>query len=364
MSRIQGLNDKVTLKAKAITPAITVWKGEKKTAKSAGKNLNQKFRIEAPAGIRQTLKRIGYEEKDGSLYTDTINLVPAYDDELQTFDSKMAAYTASQPLHFCDRFKIHTKFIKDNRNYFQPIEADEKCPVAGTNHKCPKGCSYTGDFYFYIWELLLSGSAEFARLQVHGVKDNQNIAGFLDEVKLNVGSIKTSPFASDETRTYIIYQMSRRTVKSKFPVMEGGERTAKRGTKDDWIVHLNLHPIWQRRYDYHNSVKQLQASNHQPSMRLIEQVHGEEMISDYRLSSNANSLIANRYSLPKADNPEALTEFKQQLAIAYKNNAWTKDGWQAMMLDNFKTTVVDETLDLELLMAIAQSGIERDKWCD
>ena len=30
MSRIKGLNDKVTLRKKAISPAITVWKGAKK----------------------------------------------------------------------------------------------------------------------------------------------------------------------------------------------------------------------------------------------------------------------------------------------------------------------------------------------
>lgn len=352
MSRIKGLNDKITLKRKAVTPAITIWKGEKKTPKSAGKNLNQLFRIEAPPNIRQVLKKIsGYEEKNGSLYTNTINLVPAYDDELKAFDSKMAAYTASQPLHFCDRSTIHTKFIQDNKNYFQPIEASDPCPVAGTNHKCPKGCSYTGDFYFYIWELLLTGSPEFARLQVHGIKDNQNIAGYLDEVKASVGSIKTSPFASDETRTYIIYQMTRRTVKSKYPVMEGEQRTTKRGTKEDWIVHLNLHPIWQRRYDYHTSIKQLQAANHKPSMKLIEQVHGENYIQPSQATTAITPVV----------NLEA---FKQELAEQYKINAWTKEGWQDMMLDTFGTATINEELNLELLFAIASSADERDKWCE
>lgn len=350
MARIQGLNDKITLRKKSITPAITVWKGEKKTAKSVGKNINNLFRVEAPNNIKQILKNIGWSEKNGSLYTDTINLVPAYDNELKTFDSKMAAYSASQPLHFCDRSTIHTKFISDDQNYVQPIEANDICPVAGTNHKCPKGCSTTGDFYFYIWELLLTGSPEFARLQVHGIKDNQNIANFLDEVKANIGSIKTSPFANEETRTYIIYQMTRRVVKGKFPIIEAGQRTSKRGTKDDWIVHLNLHPIWQRRYDYYNSAKQLQAANHQPSMRLIEQVHGEGYIEPASVATIAPAIDLDRY--------------KEDLADHYKNNAWTRAGWQAMMRDIFKTTVLSEALDLDLLKAIASSAEERDKWCE
>lgn len=355
MNRIQGLNDKITLRKKAIAPAITVWKGEKKGAKSAGKNLDNLFRIEAPPNLRIILRNMGYEEKNGSLYTDTINLVPAYDDELKTFDSKMAAFTASQPLHFCDRSIIHTKFIQDKKNYFQPIEASDLCPVAGTNHKCPKGCNYTGDFYFYFWELLLAGSPEFARLQVHGIKDNQNIANYLDEVKASIGAIKTSPFANDETRTYVIHQMTRRAIKSKYPVMEAGQRTDKRGTKEDWITHLSLHPIWQRRYDYYQQAKQLQAANHQLSMRLIEQVHGEGVIEPNGHLSKITAIAPSKHNL---------LEFKKELAEQYKNNAWTKDGWQAMMEEVFKTTEISDKLDLELLQAIASSGEERDKWCE
>ena len=387
MSRIQGLNDKVTLKRKAIKPAITVWKGEKKTAKSAGKNLANQFRIEAPSHIKSVLKRIcDWQEREGSLYCDRLNIVPAYEDEYKTFDCKMAVFTASQPKLFCDGQTIHTEFIQDAKNYVQPIESNKPCPVAGTNHKCPNGCNRTGDFYFYIWELLLAGYSEFARLQVHGVEDNQSIADFLDNTKLEIGAIKNSPFSSDETRTYIIYEMTRRQVKSKYPILENGQRTAKRGTKDDWIINLNLHPIWQRRYDYARQSQQLIASGYQPSQKLIEQVYGETAIaSQSKVSSSvlrgstwsgnptvshAQFLVpSNLRGLRRLETSNQkletnLVRFKQDLAIAFKNNGWTKDGAMAMMQKEFNAVEVSEDLDLELLMAIAKSEEERAKWCD
>lgn len=351
MSRITGLNDSNTLKKKSIFYSITVWKGEKQTAKAAGKNLNNLFRIEVPEYLKPALRNIGYQERNGSLYTEQINLVPACDDKLLCFDSKMTLYNASQPIQFCDRSIIHTKFILDEQNYVKPKENNETCPVAGTNHKCPHGCVVTGDFYFYIWELLDKGFNEVARLQVHGIKDNQNIANFLDQTKANIGSIFTSPFTNQTTKFYIIYKLTRQVIKSKFPIIEAGKRTAKRGTKKDWIVNLNFNPIWLNRYNNYQQVKMLQAANHQPSMRLIEQVHG----TDYIQSASEKAAIAPSLNLE---------EYKVELAEHYKNNSWTKDGWQAMMLDTFKTKIVNQDLDLELLKAIAASDEERDKWCE
>lgn len=360
MGRIKGLNDKATLIDKVPKAAITVWKGAKKSPKAAGKSLESNFRIEAPAYLRDALARAYKTEvKDGSIFVSYINLVPAFEDEQKTFDSFMAAFSASRPILFCDREKVHTRFVEKRSPaggiYFDQIRANENCPVAGTNFDCQNGCNRVGNFYFYIYELLLLGYADFARLQVHGVKDNQHIADFLDSTKLQIGSIKISPFVSEETRQYIIFKLTRRKVASKFPVMEAGKRTAKRGTKDDWICNLTLNEIWQRRYDYHQQAQNLIAANYQPSMRLIEQVHGEGLI----LQPERNKVAA----LPSPDSAK-LKAYKERLAEAYKNNNWLKEGWAAMMMDAFGTTNVSENLDLNLLMAIAESGEQRDEWCE
>jgi hypothetical protein len=389
MSRIKGLNDEVTLKKKPITPGITVWKGEKKGDKRAGINLNEKFRIEAPCRLKAALKSaLQAEEKDGSLYVDHLNLVPAYEDEFKTFDSKMAAYNASRPILFCDRATINTRFIerKDPQGgiYFQPIEAEETCPVAGTNFDCPNKCARTGDFYFYIWELMLAGYAEFARLQVHGVADNQHIASVIDEVKASIGAIRTSPFVSEETRTCIVYQLSRRKVSSKYPVKEGGVRTAKRSTKDDWVVNLALHPMWLNKYQNHLSAQQLLAGNMQPSLKLITQVHGAGLIArqsvgevsslkgtvegatesnEYQLTSNASdvnrySLIVNQKSqyeqrdLPVwSMNEEKLAELKS----LWQAHGWTKSALEELLFSYFNIS------DRASIMDLAEPDFERLK---
>lgn len=370
MSRIKGLNDEVTLKQKPITPGITVWKGEKKGNNRAGINLNEKFRIEAPCRLRATLKSAcNATEKDGSLYVDNINLVPAYEDEFKTLDCKMAAYNASRPILFCDRATINTRFVekKDPYDgiYFQPIEAEETCPVAGTNFDCPNKCARTGDFYFYIWELMLAGYAEFARLRVHGVADNQHLASVIDEVKASIGAIRTSPFVSEETRTCIVYQLSRRKVQSKYPVKENGVRTAKRGTKDDWVVNLALHPMWLDKYQNHLSARQLIAANLEPSLKLITQVHGAGLIAPASsesgvlkdTASHIQSLESNYYKL-QTTNSELWTmtdEHLAELKALWQANGWTKSALEELLFSYFGVS------DRESIKSLSETDFERLK---
>lgn len=362
MSRIKGLNDEVTLKQKPITPGITVWKGEKKGNNRAGINLNEKFRIEAPAKLKAVLKSaLQAEEKDGSLYVDSINLVPAYEDEFKTLDCKMAAYNASRPILFCDRATINTRFVekKDPYDgiYFQPIEAEETCPVAETNFDCPNKCARTGDFYFYIWELMLAGYAEFARLRVHGVADNQHLASVIDEVKASIGAIRTSPFVSEETRTCIVYQLSRRKVQSKYPVKENGVRTAKRGTKDDWVVNLALHPMWLDKYQNHLSARQLIAANLEPSLKLITQVHGAGLIAPQASSEFGVLSLESNYKL-QTTNSELWTMNEEKLAelkALWQAHGWTKSALEELLFSYFGIS------DRSSIMNLSEPDFERLK---
>ena len=360
MTRIKGLNDNASLNSSEIKHNISVWKGEKRGAKTAGKNLKDKFRVEAAPTIRNKIaEAYGAEERQGSLYVDRLNLIPACGRPLETFTSKMAAFTASRPLHFCDREQIYLKFNSDEQNYFQPQKVAEPCPVAGTNHKCPKNCEVVGNFYFYIYELLVDGYSDIARLQVGGIEDNRHIAGKLDAIAKEIGSIKQSPFSSYETRTYIIYQLTRRAVQSKYPILDGDRRTQKRGTKEDWIVNLNLHPLWLEKYNSYRQMQEIKALNLKPSLKLIEQVHGTDAIE---ISGSAYPpLLA---SHPQSSPHHNLEEFKKELAIAFKNNGWDKQGALAMMRSYFQTSEVTSNLDLELLLSIARSAEEKDKWCE
>ena len=351
MSRIKGLNDRYTLKRKPPQAAIKVWKGEKKTKTSAGKSLENRFRIEAPLKLKQAIKLVyNATESNGSLYVDRLNIIPAYEDEFKTFDSKMAAFSASRPILFCDRSTIHTRFIdtKDRRGniYFQPIESSDPCPVAGTNHECPNRCGRTGDFYFYIHELVMQGYAEFARLQVHGVADNQNIATVLDEVKASIGAIKTSPFVSESTRTYIVYEMTRALSQYKYPIKQGGVRTDKRGIKDDWIINLSLHPIWLNKYQNYTSQQQLLSAGMRPSVKLIEQIHDPALIEP------ASTLLPASESDEPNRSPTrwVMDETKfQELSYLWQQHGWHKNAIAELLYSHFDIS------DRPGLMAITQA---------
>lgn len=341
MSRIKGLNDANTLATRPPAATIKVWKGDKKTKNRAGANLENRFRIEAPPRLRKAIELAYNASRRGdSLYVDRLNLVPAYEDKYKTFDCRMAAYSASSPLLFCDRETINTKFVQSKdpygNLYYQPHKTSEPCPVAGTNFKCPKGCSRTGDFYFYLYELLLQGYADFCRLQVHGVADNQTIATVLDETAASIGTIKQSPFVSEQTRTYIIYELTRSQSQYKFPVLENGKRTGKRGTKEDWIVSLSLHPLWLNKYNYHMSRQQLIKSGVNPSPKLIEQICDRSLVAAAvpELPAPADDVVEPEVecSTPTPFMDEA--KFKE-LAAIWQQHGWHKNAIAEMLFSYF-----------------------------
>ena len=355
MSRIKGLNDRATLQKKPPVCSISVWKGAKKTHNRAGTSLGSEYRIEAPDRLKSLLKTAyNAREQDGSLFVDGLNIVLAYSEVEKAFTSQMASFTASRPVLFCDRQTIHTKFVERRDPYgnvnFQPVQSEEACPVAGTNFNCPNKCMRQGTLYFYIFELSISGCADLARLNVGSVSDNQHLAEELDRIKFDIGSIKISPFVSEKTRSYVVFHLSKRLVKSKFPILENGVRTGKRGTKDEWVVDLKLHPIWQEKYQAHLLREQLLLAGVEPSVRLIEQIYDAECIS---VSKEVQAL-------PGAVD---LQQFKSELAIAFKNNGWNTQGAIAMLRGYFDTAEVHDGLDLELLLNIAKSAEERKKWC-
>lgn len=358
MSRIKGINDRPTLENKLLKPDITVWKGtkqreiidknqEKKLI--VGKNLENQLRIEV-TGYARSIIQESYQatNKDGSLFVTELNIVPAFEDEFKSFASEMTAYNSSGILSLCDRETIHTEFVETTdafgNVYRQPVPGNKACPVAGTNQKCPKGCSLTGNFYFYILELLMAGSSQVCRLQTHAIEDNQAIADYLDSVKAEIGAIKQSPFVSEQTKSYIVYRLSRREISLSRPVIEEGKRTGKRFRKPDWIVAIELHPIWKNRYESLKQIQQLQQlPSYQIDPKLIQQVYGSGL------------LLAEAKDVPS----QSLKEFKEKLAIAYKENSWTPEAFNEVLSAKFGKDKLDESWsqeDLNKLYSIVNAA--------
>lgn len=342
MSRIKGLNDRETLAKKMVKADITIWKGGKKKENSIGKNLDEEFRIEAK-GYEQKIIEKCYASRsfDGSLFLKELNIVPAYSDRKKALVSEMSRYNAAGIVSLCDRETIHTEFIetKDWKGgiYRAPVKGDKLCPVAKTNHKCPHGCTLTGNFYFYILELLLAGSSKLCRLQTHAIEDNQAIASLLDEVQEDIGAIKKSPFTSEDTRSYIVYRLARKEMQLSRPVIEGkGEnavRTGKRFRKSDWAVSLELHPIWQNKYYHWLQAQELQARNLALPSKVTRGIYGNDFVeAEYRQIEQVSRKYNGQRLLPVWQITSADI---QELRSLWQQNNWTEEGLMALLRSRF-----------------------------
>lgn len=339
MSRIKNLNDRVTLKNKLPSAQITVWKGSKKEEKRIGKDLNNLFRIETDDYYVRAIIKKNYktEERGGSLFVSELNIIPAYDDINKSLISEMTRYSGSRIVSLCDRETIHTTYIETNdvmgSIYYQPIESKEGCPVAGTNHKCPLKCSLTGNFYFYIYELLLSGSSQYCRLQTHSFKDNIAIADTLDRVNDQVGHFRKSPFITEETRHYMVYRLTRKEMPLSRPVVQSGKRTGNRFNSTNWELYLELHPIWKNKYDSWLQLQQIEQRSLAPSNRLLTDLYGSNIID---VSSKPTT-----EALPEAKTWD--NYYKEQCAIAYKQNNWDEESFLVLLNREFDGEKPDST---------------------
>jgi len=339
--RIKNLNDKSKIENLNAPPRadITVWKGSKKTKSGIGANLNNLLRIEATGYAKQIIqKSYQVKEVDGSLLVDSLNIVPAYEDLNKTLTSQMVLFkSGGKIMSICDRETIHTEFVdtpdKMGNHYRSPVAGSNPCPVAGTNHRCPNGCTLNGDFYFYILELLLAGSSLLCRLQTHSIQDNIYLAQVLDSVKAEIGSIKKSPFVSEETRSYVVYRFSRKEIPVSRPVIDKATklRTENRFASTDWALSLELHPLWRNKYDRTLQLEQLQSVQVAPSNRLLADIYGESILGMKEIPALAPS------------NPDPYSVYRDKLATAYKRNKWTKDEFQELITSEFKKVKLDET---------------------
>ena len=360
MSRIPGLNDEVTLRDELAPPKpdIKVWKGTRKTANGIGKNLNSKLRLQI-SGYAHTIIKNSYETtaSGDDLLVDSLNIIPAYEDEKKTFRSQMAGYKGVEIQRICDRVTIHTEFVdapnKVGSHYRQPVVGEKECPVKGTNHDCPLGCKLNGDFYFYILELALAGSSQLCRLRTHALDDNKAIAKVLDAAKVEIGAIKKSPFFNEETRTYSVYRLARQEVDVIRPVVKQKIRTGGKYKATDWVISLELHPIWKSRYDSWQLTNYLQSQRLSPSRGLLESVYGSNSLApaidvEYQVEPEPKKLAASPTATPLVPQEVVLHSFdweevRQEVLRVYRENHWQAKEFQQLIINNFNRQKFDES---------------------
>ena len=394
--RIKNLNDRASIQNKPPKPDITVWKGGHKAENRIGANLKNQLRIEVSGYSKGVIKKYYHDCKENgdSLLVESLNIIPAYSDELKTLTSQMIAFKGNKIQSLCDRETIFTEFVETKNEfgdiYRSPKESSHPCPVAGTNHKCPRGCTLNGDFYFYILELVLEGSSQLCRIKTHSIQDNIAIAQILDEVKEEIGDIKKSPFTSEETRSYVVYRLGRKEIPLSRPKMEQGKRTGNRFISPDWALSLELHPIWKNKYFNWLQYEQLHQRAIAPSVRLLEGIYGEKVLTPgeqnkvastalraqvpkgihFAIASsklNTNHLetlngdqkssekpLATSYSLLATSKSSSWDHYRDRLAIAYKTNNWNQEEFQELLRSHFGKENVDESWAIDKLETLLE----------
>jgi hypothetical protein len=256
---------------------ITVFKGDRKPAKMAGKDLQDKLRITTanPIAARILSKHYGQPNQSGDYIVNSVRVYFIHDMVDQTFATSMKSYSHSGLELECDRDTIYKKCVPTTDakgNLYRPIqESNDPCPMRGQGMigDCPNGCQKEGQLLFYIKELMDSNMMLPARMTVHGYEDIVYLYSKLQEFQNMFGKLSDSPFPSHETRHYIPFILTRTQVKTKRPVLENGLRTGKKADHQIWAVALDVDPDWMKLYSQWQMIQEMQLRGLQPSRSTV-----------------------------------------------------------------------------------------------
>lgn len=243
---------------------ITVFKGDRKSERTAGKSLETQYRIVTNnPRFKKLLRVYGKPDSNGDILTDEIRVIFPFDEPERTFATAMKSYSASGLEVVCDREIISQKMVQETDakgNVFRPIrQCSEPCPVADQpiGFQCPNRCQPTGELYFYIRELFEVGLMVPAKMTVHAYSDITYVSTQLERMRYELGSITNSPFPCYVTQHKVPFTLTRSEVQIKRPVVagkqEGYKRTGKKAPGTAWAVeispdenYLNLLQAWKQ----------------------------------------------------------------------------------------------------------------------
>lgn len=268
---IKGLTDTSSRQDRGILGRIEVkvFKGARKTAKMAGRSLDEKFRIVTanPHIIRILSKFYGRQDENGDFHTENLNVYFPFELPERTFKTEMKNYSASKLERICDRefISMECTQIKDERGNVHNAQNNchKPCPIAGTQFsvKCPHGCSVQGELFFYIKELFDADLMVASQITCHAYADLTYISDRLEMLSMELGSITSSPFPCFQTRHKIPFILSKTKVSGKRPVFENGKRTGKNAAKEDWMITINPDNEWMERRRAWGLAEQIRSMN-------------------------------------------------------------------------------------------------------
>lgn len=233
---------------------VSAFKGGRKQVNRFGKDLNQQLRLTTANNIASLVLKqsnsYGVPDVNGDFVTDQINIYLPYSEIDKTFVTSMKSYEASGLKIVCDRHTISKKCVmtEDSKgNKYRPIvDVADPCPMRGCEifEQCPEGCQKEGKLYFYVRELLDKSMMIAGCLTTHSYEDLVNIPEQLERIKLEFGSLTSSPNfpLASHWSNKIPFILTRTEIKIKRPVVANSLRTGKKADGTTWALSIQIDP--------------------------------------------------------------------------------------------------------------------------
>ncbi|MBD2076345.1 hypothetical protein H6F86_21160 [Phormidium sp. FACHB-592] len=254
---ILGKTDRATAEEKINLDVIgRVWVGAEKSDNSAGKTLNDKFRIECNDRTREK-----FIEHYGTDRPDKLNIFLPYATPDECFDTWYESYTAQGFQHRCNGQRIVQKMcqipykgLKGEQKYsFERQNVDEPC-LKGNEPECATCGKGTGRFFFYVRELYAGGmgATKAWMMSISGAHNLTGLHSQLCALYKQYGALDSSPVPSPWTFGFIPYTLTRVEKKIMRPNQEKGtvngktvyNQTGTRSKGSYWALSLSEDPEW------------------------------------------------------------------------------------------------------------------------
>ena len=311
---------------------VSVFKGDRKSEKAAGKDLKNLLRITTTNKvITPLLKGYSLPNADGDYFTESLNIYLPFDEVERTFNCSMKAHSASGLEIVCDRHTISKRCIPTTDakgNTWRPLQnVEEVCPMRdkGFTGECPNKCVKEGQFYFYIRELLDRDLMLPGRITVHGFEDLTYLNTKLTEYQELIGSLTRSPFPAHQYRHKIPFILSRAEVPIKRPIVQksGNDylRTGKKTNGTTWALTLQIDPAWMdlyRRWQMMEEMKFRQLPVSQSAV--LGLLRGDTSIIDAEVISEIPSpkALPSRADRMRSRIDELAAEYESLTSVSYQ----------------------------------------------
>lgn len=320
-----------------------LWKGAPKGTNSAGKDLLDKFRFEAPDPIREK-----FEEFYGDSMPKEVRIFLPYASTDEVFETWNESYTAQGFQHRCNGENIIQEMQPckiAGKTKWQKVDVEKPC-LRGDAPTCDR-CTANGRFFFYIQELYRSGmgSTKCFMMTVTGTHD---IIGFTEQLRgleAKYGCLHASPIPSPWTHGYIPYVLTRIERSISRP---NGEARAKGKA---WVLSISEDPEWLEMMQRWAQAQELMRLKDNPEVKRL-------LLPNLHINRNAPQLPGSTIEAEIIPEPEtAITPpmdnhrivIYQEIASLMKRMEWKKTDGREYLQQRYQKSTRDELDDEQLI---------------